>query len=162
VVTVRRPPGADRRALALDDAGVAALLAKERVAIITSIGPRGWPHAMPMWYVPDEDRLSIWTAAKSQKVRNLERDPRATLLVEAGDAYLELRGAMIEADAEIEREPDAVRAFARRLMERYPELARGALGTPEALSAQVSRRVVLRFTPVRTASWDHRKIGGSR
>jgi PPOX class probable F420-dependent enzyme len=161
-VTIQGSPGVARRGLALDAAGVVALLASERVAIVTSIGPRGWPHAMPMWYVPDEDRLSIWTAAKSQKVRNLERDPRATLLVETGDAYADLRGAMIESEVEIDREPDKIRTFAQRLIARYPELARGPLGTPDALEEQVSRRVVLRFDPVRTTSWDHRKIGGSR
>jgi PPOX class probable F420-dependent enzyme len=161
-MTVQRSQVADRRALALDAAGVAALLDSERVAVVTSIGPRGWPHAMPMWFVPDGDRMAIWTAAKSQKVRNLERDPRATVLVEAGEAYVDLRGAMIEADVEIEHDPDAIRAFAQRLIARYPELGRGPLGTPDALEAQVRRRVVLRFTPVRTASWDHRKMGDGR
>jgi PPOX class probable F420-dependent enzyme len=161
-MTVQRSHGADRRALALDAAGVAALLDSERVAVVTSIGPRGWPHAMPMWFVPDDDRMAIWTAAKSQMVRNLERDPRATVLVEAGEAYVDLRGVMIEADVEIERDPAAIRAFAQRLITRYPELGRGPLGTPDALGVQVRRRVVVRFTPVRTASWDHRKMGDGR
>jgi PPOX class probable F420-dependent enzyme len=159
---VHRPLRADRRSLALSADEVAALLASESVVIVTSIGPRGWPHSMPMWYVPDEDRVSMWTTAKSQKVRNLERDPRATLLVEAGGAYRELRGAMIEAHAEIDRDPAGAAAFAERLVARYPELAQGPLGTADGLDAQVRRRVVLRLTPIRTASWDHRKMGARR
>lgn len=151
-----------RRHLALDADEVAAFLAAERVAILTSIGRRGWPHAMPMWYVPDGERISIWTAAKSQKVRNLERDPRATVLVEAGDAYDELRGVMIEAEAEIDRDPRAVRAFAGQLVARYPELSAGPLGTDEGLDTQIRRRALVRLTPVRTTSWDHRKMGGDR
>jgi PPOX class probable F420-dependent enzyme len=156
------PRGGGRGALALAADEVEALLAAERVVVVTSIGPRGWPHAMPMWFVPDGDVVSLWTAARSQKVRNLERDPRATLLVESGDAYEALRGAMIEAGAEIVRDPERVRAFAAALVERYPELARGPLGDPEALEAQVRRRVVVRFAPARIASWDHGKMASGR
>jgi PPOX class probable F420-dependent enzyme len=159
---VERPPTADRRTIALSASELTGLLACEKVVIVSSVGPRGWPHTVPMWYVPDEDRIAIWTSAKSQKVRNLERDPRATLLVEAGDAYRELRGAMIEAYAEIGRDPDDTRAFAKQLVGRYPELGQGPLATPAALDAQISRRVVLRFTPVKIASWDHRKMARAR
>jgi PPOX class probable F420-dependent enzyme len=157
-MAMQRSRAVDRRRIALSAGEVSALLASESVVIVSSIGPRGWPHCMPMWYVPDEHRLSVWTYAKSQKVRNLERDPRATLLVEAGEAYLELRGVMIEAHAEIGRDPDGTREFAEELVARYPELAQGPLGTAASLESQVRKRVVLRFTPVKIASWDHRKM----
>jgi len=52
------------------------LLESERVAVVSSIGPRGWPHSMPLWFVARDGEVWIWTYAKSQKVRNLERDPR--------------------------------------------------------------------------------------
>ena len=81
----------------------------ERVVIVSSHGPRGWPHSMPMWFtVPRDGEIWVWTYAKSQKVRNLERDPRATLLIETGHEYVELRGVQIEAEAEIVRDPEAV------------------------------------------------------
>ena len=151
-----------RQELALSTQDVTRFVNEERVAIVTSIGPRGWPHAMPMWYVPEGGRISIWTAARSQKVRNLERDPRATVLVEAGDSYGELRGIMIEAATEIVRGTDAIEAFAVQLVARYPELADGPLGTRDGLEAQIRRRVLLRFSPTRTTSWDHRKMGVGR
>ena len=58
-------------------------LAAERVVSCATIGRRGWPHVMPLWYVIRDRALWVWTYAASQKVRNLERDPRATLLVDA-------------------------------------------------------------------------------
>ena len=70
----------------------AELLDSERVVIVSSIGPRGWPHSMPMWFTVRDGEIWIWTFAKSQKVKNLERDPRATLLIETGTEYTELRG----------------------------------------------------------------------
>jgi hypothetical protein len=56
-------------------------------------------------------RLDCWTCPASQKARNLERDPRATLLTEAGTAYQELRGVSLECDAELVRDPDQVLDF---------------------------------------------------
>jgi PPOX class probable F420-dependent enzyme len=139
------------------------LLDGERVVIVTSIGPRGWPHAMPMWFVPREDNeIWIWTYAKSQKVRNLERDPRATLLIETGHEYGELRGAMIEAEAEIQRDFETVLGFAEDLTLRYADGISSVEGDAKAaLEAQAPKRVAIRFRAVRTATWDHRKLGGT-
>jgi PPOX class probable F420-dependent enzyme len=137
------------------------LLEAERVAIVTSNGPRGWPHSMPMWFVARDGEVWVWTYAKSQKVRNLERDPRATVLIETGREYTELRGVMIEAEAEIHRDTDTVAAFGEQLTVRYAEGIESVEGdAAAALRAQAEKRVALQFHPVRTATWDHRKLGG--
>jgi PPOX class probable F420-dependent enzyme len=138
------------------------LLEAERVVVVSSFGPRGWIHSMPLWYVPRDGEIWIYTYAKSQKVRNLERDPRATLLVETGHEYGELRGAMIEAEAELHRDHDEVFGLAEELTLRYAEgLERVEGDAREGLKAQARKRVAVRFRPVRTATWDHRKLGGS-
>jgi PPOX class probable F420-dependent enzyme len=138
------------------------LLATERVAVVSSNGPNGWPHSMPLWFVPRGDEVWIWTYAKSQKVRNLERDPRATVLVETGHEYGELRGAMIEAEVEIHRDFETVIGFAEELTVRYAEGISSVEGDAKAaLEAQAPKRVAIRFKPLRVATWDHRKLGGS-
>src|SRR5918994_6514207 len=139
----------------------AELLDQERVVIVTSNGHRGWPHSMPMWYLVRDGELWVWTYAKSQKVRNLERDPRATLLVETGVEYTELRGVMIEAEAEIHRDPETVSEFGKQLTVRYSEGIESVEGdAAAALQAQAAKRVAIHFHPLRTATWDHRKLGG--
>jgi PPOX class probable F420-dependent enzyme len=151
-----------REQIKLSEAEMLDLLDGERVAIVSSLGPRGWPHAMPMWFVPRGGEIWIWTYAKSQKVRNLERDPRATVLVETGHEYGELRGAMIEAEAEIHRDGETVLGFAEELTLRYAEGISSVDGDAKAaLEAQAPKRVAIHFKPVRTASWDHRKLGGT-
>jgi PPOX class probable F420-dependent enzyme len=133
-----------------------AFLAGERVAVVASLGPRGWPHSMPLWFVVRDGELWSWTYGASQKVRNLERDPRATLLVEAGEGYEELRGVMVEAEAEIERDFERIVALGRELGARY-----GSGDGPEAEEALVRsarKRVGIRFRPKRTVTWDHRKL----
>jgi hypothetical protein len=117
---------------------------------------------MPMWYVPRDGELWVWTYGKSQKVRNLERDPRATLLVETGHAYTELRGVMIEAEAEIHRDLETVSEFGEQLTVRYSEGISSVEGdAAAALQAQAAKRVAIHFHPLRTATWDHGKLGGT-
>ncbi len=138
------------------------LLAEERIVVCTTIGPRGWPHSMPLWFVVRDGDIWAWTFAKSQKVKNLERDPRCTLLVEAGVEYGELRGIQIEAEAELIRDPERVFDFAVELTVRYAEGIDSIEGDAAAgLRAQVPKRVAIHFHPVRTATWDHRKLGGT-
>ena len=140
----------------------AQLLDEERVVIVSTHGPRGWPHSMPMWFTVRDGEIWIWTYAKSQKVRNLERDPRATLLVETGVEYTELRGIQIEAAAEAIRDTPTVAEFGRDLAVRYTEGIDSVEGdAAAALEARAAKRVAIRFSPVRTATWDHRKLGGT-
>ena len=93
-----------RDQIAMTPEEIAAFLDEQRVVICATNGPRGWPHLMPLWYVVRGEDIWAWTYAKSQKVRNLERDARATLQVEDGEEYQELRGVMIEAETTIHRD----------------------------------------------------------
>ena len=150
------------------------LILAERTLIVASFGPRGWPHVMPMWFTlrdspsgADEaagtvGEFWVWTYAKSQKVKNLERDSRATVLVETGTEYHELRGVQIEAEAEIVRDPDKVLEFGVELTIRYAEGIDSIEGdAAAAMQAQAAKRVAIRFEPRRASTWDHRKLGGS-
>src|SRR3954465_14119821 len=80
-------------------------LDEQKIVSVATIGPHGRPHLVPLWYVVAGDDLRGWTYAKSQKAKNLERDPHATLQVEDGVDYAELRGVMFECDVEIEHDP---------------------------------------------------------
>ena len=135
-----------------------AFLAEHKVMQCATVGPRGFPHMVPLWYVTDGSDLIGWTYAKSQKTRNLERDPRATLGIAEGVEYHELRGAMLECDVALERETDRVAEYGMALVERF---AGGAPGAEELFRAQARKRVGLRFTPSRVVSWDHRKLAGA-
>jgi general stress protein 26 len=148
-----------RQQIAMSDREVADFLGQQRVVICATKGPHGWPHLMPLWYVMRGDELWAWTYASSQKVRNLERDERATLQAEAGEEYHQLRGVMIEANAVIHRGLELVTELGAEIFARY---RRDSLGPQflEVVRAQAQKRVGLQFIPRRVASWDHRKLGG--
>jgi PPOX class probable F420-dependent enzyme len=146
-----------RRQIRMTEAEVAAFLEAQRTVICATLGPGGRPHLAGLWYLPVDGRLDCWTYAASQKARNLERDPRATLLTEAGGGYQELRGVSMECTAELVRDPAQVLDIGVALAVRY-----GARPGPElraGLAAQAAKRVGIHFHPTRVSSWDHRKLG---
>src|SRR5205085_6104993 len=134
-----------REQIKMSDGEIAEFLAGELTVTCATLGPSGWPHLMPLWYVlrePPEGepgpRLWAWTYAASQKVRNLERDPRATLQVETGEEYQLLRGVMIECEAVVHRELDEVAALGREILARAAS-PRGA--PPAQLPAEAAKIV---------------------
>ncbi|MDV6011172.1 pyridoxamine 5'-phosphate oxidase family protein [Haloechinothrix sp. LS1_15] len=145
-------------------------LTEQRVINVATMGPNGRPHLTPLWYVPkdgdgdDGVRIETWTYGKSQKVANLRRLAQATLLVESGKDYEELRGVSMETDVELIDDDDRALAIGADLMRRY------TLGGPEAeigedfleiLRVQATKRTGLVFTPTKIISWDHSKLGGA-
>jgi general stress protein 26 len=148
-----------RDQIAMSPAEVGAFLDEQRVVTCATLGREGWPHLMPLWYVVRDEQIWAWTYAKSQKVVNLERDDRATLQVEDGEEYHELRGVMVLARALIHRQLDVVAELGKEIAMRY---GGGGLGEEamDAIRAQAAKRVGLQFVPVQVASWDHSKLGG--
>ncbi len=146
-----------RDIIAMTAGEVDAYLRAERRIILVTNGPDGFPHPVPMNYgLDDESRIILTSFAKAQKVKNLERDPRATLLVESGESYSELKSAIIYADTEIIDDFDEC--------ERLRKFMRVAVPTAvpqrrQQINATMHKRVVLRRTPRRIVSWDHSKLG---
>jgi PPOX class probable F420-dependent enzyme len=145
----------------MTDEELNGFLDEQMIMSCATIGPNGRPHLIALWYVPDGTALTGWTYAKSQKAKNLERDPRATVQVEDGVQYHELRGAMLECDVELERDTERVADIGMSLFERYAGGAELPEGTRDMVLAQAPKRVGLRFTPTRIVTWDHGKLGGT-
>ena len=147
-----------RAAIRMTDEEVAGFLDEQRVVTCATLGRDGFPHLMPLWYVVRDGELWAWTFAKSQKVRNLERDARATLQVEAGTEYQELRGVMLKCDVELVRDTGAVTELGVEIMRRYAGGADPGEAGRAAVAAQAPKRVGLRFAERERATWDHRKL----
>jgi PPOX class probable F420-dependent enzyme len=139
---------------------VSAYLSERRRIILVTNGPDGLPHPVPMNFgLDDEGRILITSFRKSQKVKNLERDPRATLLVESGETYADLKSVMAYCNAEIVSDSEAIAAGMARI--NADEQLAGSLSAEmgEQVRASMAKRVLLRFTPFRVVSWDHGKLG---
>lgn len=147
-----------RHEIRMTDAEVAAFLDEQRTVVAATVGRDGRPHLAPLWYVRDGAAVLSWTYARSQKVANLRRDPRATLLVEAGESYELLRGVDLECDVELVTDTAEVAGIGARVLAR--STGTGVDSMPGFVRAQAPKRVGLVFRPTRAISWDHRKLGG--
>lgn len=153
----------------MDAQEAADFLMAERTVVVATNGRDGWPHLMPLWYIlrPSPDgELWSWTYASSQKSRNLERDPRATLQVESGETYDQLRGVMITAEAVVHRDAEVVHALGLELFRKYtvargePHAAELHPQVEEMIAKQAPKRIGLQFVERGRVTWDHRKLGG--
>ncbi len=146
-----------RDQIRLTDEEVRRFLAASKTIILTSNGPGGYPHPMPMWFVlGDDGTLSITTYRVSQKVKNIQRDPRVSVLAESGTEYSELKGVLLYGRAEI---IDELETVIDTLIAASGQ--RNEEGIRAALTKNASKRVVIRLKPERVVSWDHSKLGGT-
>lgn len=152
--------GVNQRALiTMSDAEVRSFLEEHRTATMASIGPGGMPHLIAMWYGLVGGKMYFETKAKSQKVRNLRRDPAISAMVEDGLSYDQLRGVSIEGTAHIIDDASSEEYWAAgvSVFERY----QGPYSEEMRpfVEVMMHKRVVVRIDPVRVRSWDHRKLG---
>jgi hypothetical protein len=150
-----------RDAIKMDPGEAQAFLEEQKTVTCATNGRDDFPHLMPLWYVLRDRRLWGWTYAKSQKSKNLERDPRATLLVEAGLDYAELRGVMLRCDVVIHRELEVIEGIAMELVDRYSGPGPEFDPVRESFRKQAPKRVGLEFVERGRVTWDHRKLGGA-
>ena len=137
-------------------------MVEQKTVVIVANGKDGYPHPMPMWfYADDAGCVYCTTFRKSQKVLNFQRDPRASLLVESGEEYQELKSVLIYARAEIVDDTDAVVDALVKINTKGRTVAEEDVKRLIGAVAQTAeKRVVLRFVPERYVSWDHAKLGG--
>ncbi|MCA9823024.1 MAG: pyridoxamine 5'-phosphate oxidase family protein [Dehalococcoidia bacterium] len=126
---------------------------------VASVGHNGYPHLVAMWYVLIDGDIYFTTFGKSQKIKNLERDPKMTAMLEAGTKYQELKGLVIEGEGEIVTD----NAFTAKVMgmvgAKYNGLPIPTETSEQAMKA-AAKRVAVHLKPAQIYSWDHAKLGG--
>jgi len=147
-----------RQSVQLTDTEIEEFLDSQMKVQVATVGADGAPHLTTLFYVLVDGKIVFWTYGSSQKVKNLERDPRITCLVETGTEYFELAGVSIQGTAEIVRDEDRIREIGTKVVQAMAGGADlGELGA-EIVEKQVKKRVGIVVTPTKTASWDHSKM----
>jgi PPOX class probable F420-dependent enzyme len=136
-----------------------AFVREAKTATLVTNGKDGYPHAVAMWFYSDDDDV-VWmtTYRKSQKVANLRRDPKAAIHVESGVTYETLKGVLLRGDIEIVDDAERVLETLTRITEKMTDST--IENVDEGMRLMASKRIVMKFTPVKFASWDHTKLGG--
>jgi PPOX class probable F420-dependent enzyme len=135
------------------------LLGLRLIAALATIDADGAPHVVPMWFVYDGGSVLIPTSARTRKIRNLRRTPRATLMVERAGGGLDVRGAMLAGTVEIVEGAEA-RRLNRSIHLKY--VTEEGLVLPEVRGYLDTDDVTIRLRPDRVATWDLTDSPGSR
>jgi PPOX class probable F420-dependent enzyme len=148
-----------RDTIKMNDEEIREFLAAGRDLQVASINADGTPHLVTMWYAMRDGEVAFWTYAKSQKVVNLRRDPRLSVLVASGEVYEQLKGVSIVGRAEVVDDSEEVLGYGEAVYERYW----GPLNDTvlEGVKAMSAKRVVILVKPEKILSWDHSKLGGA-
>ncbi len=149
-----------RSQIALTPAEREEFLRTSHTIIFITNDRRGYPLPVAMWYEVDPDGSVVMTTfRKSEKVKNLEHDPRCSLLIETGRTYAELKGLIIRGRAQIDPDTEHVLDLLGRVNLKYNNLPNdGSLR--EVMRGQASKRCLVRVIPEHISSWDHAKLGG--
>jgi Pyridoxamine 5'-phosphate oxidase len=157
-----------RDQIRMSEAEVDAFLRRPgRTLNVASLGPDGNVHLVAMWYgLLSDGTVCFHTYAASQKVRNWERDPRFTALVEAGDTYDQLQGVELVGTVELRSDMETKLAITGSMAGRYPAPPARASGSGPASDGTAQRdflakRIGVLLHTDKVVSWDHTKLGGT-
>jgi PPOX class probable F420-dependent enzyme len=148
-----------RSQIRMSDDEVTAFLAERRKLHVATLNRDGSPHLVPMYFLLVDGAVAFWTYTSSQKILNLRRDPRITVMAEDGEAYFDLRGVQVMGRAHLVTDLPLVTAFGERLYERHFGPLDDAARAYVARSAAKRTRVTVE--PARVVSWDHRRLAGA-
>jgi len=146
-----------RKQIELTTAERDKFLAEPHTAALATVDKDGFPHVVAMAYLYKDGAIYMTSYGKAQKVVNVRRNPKVGVMVEAGRKYSELRGVMIRGNCEVLEDAETVRMTMRGVGEKE---GNAAAAVPSGASSSAPKRVVLKLTPVKIASWDHSKLGG--
>ena len=133
--------------MGLDDARIQKFLATKEVVVLATAQADGSPLAMPMWFLHAPEMLTMISVADTQKVRNLRRDPRVSVVAEAVVGG-EVRGVTVQGRVEFLSDGPERRALIERFHEKYTSLQRLWAG-----KAMPANRVMFKIVPSRVRSW---------
>lgn len=147
----------ERAKIVMSGDEIAEFIERNRTATLATVLPDGRPHLVAMWYAVLDGEIWFETKSKSQKAVNVRRNPTITVMIEDGDTYDTLRGVSIDGRAEIVDDPETVLRVGISVWERYT-----GPYTEEVrpfVDQMMKNRICVRVVPLRTRSWDHRKLG---
>lgn len=148
-----------RDQIKMSDAEIEAFLAGRHSMSVATHGPDGDIHLVAMWYGFTADGLLAFeTYAKSQKIRNLERNPSITVMVEDGDTYEKLRGVEIVGRGRIVTDDDTKKTIAQSVVSRYWDFGDDQAAVDIAIAGLMNKRVGVVIEPTKVVSWDHSKL----
>jgi PPOX class probable F420-dependent enzyme len=147
-----------RDVVRMSDAEAWAYIESQRDMHVATIGKDGSPHLTTNWFALVGGHVVFTSYETSQKIVNLRRDPRITLLFADGRMYGELRAVSVKGTAQfISDALERDRAFAA-IFQRNASFYGGVDTSIAKRAVLEGRRACVKITAERLISWDHSKL----
>jgi PPOX class probable F420-dependent enzyme len=147
-------PQKRRLRMAMTPDEVDAFLTQAHLCRLATNSADGTPHISPLWFGWDGSALWFYSVVRTQRWTDVQRDPRAAVVVDDGHEFGELRGVELRGTLEVvgaapvsDDQPET--AVAERL---FADKYMGGTMLHDG------RHAWLRLTPAKLVSWDHRKL----
>lgn len=146
-----------REKVRMNDTEIDEFVEEQKSLQVGTLNSDGSIHLSTLWFAVVDQKIVFETYTSSQKIVNLKRDSRITVLLEDGLEYSNLRGVMIRGTSLLTEESAEVERIAREVIKRnQPEVPEEMLD--DAAASLALKRTVVAIVPEKTVSWDHRKI----
>jgi PPOX class probable F420-dependent enzyme len=146
-----------RSQITMTDEEIDVFVEQSRTATMATVGANGAPHLVAMWYAWLDGTIWFETKAKAQKVVNLRRNDRLSVMIEDGKTYDQLRGVALEGRGIIIEDPDEIWRMGVNVFERYNGPYSEEM--KPFVEIMLQKRVAVKLEIERTRTWDHRKLG---
>lgn len=155
-----------RKDISLTDAELTEFLDSGHTLQVASIDADGYPHLAPMWYVVQDGKIVFRSFTKSQKIVNLKRNPKVSVLLESGETYDELKGVMIRGTATLIDDRAKVLEIYGAIAAKYKMVGDQSIALEgdaleAAFGSYAEKNTAVIVEPIKVASWDHAKLGGA-
>ena len=133
-----------RDQVAMTEEEMWAFIETQKSVQVATLNHDGWPHLVPLWFAVADGGIVLESFTKAQKVRNLQRDPRISILFESGDVYEDLKGVSIRATAILHQDVETVHRLHMEVLKRNtPQIPEDALEKASAAMAPKKTAVVV-------------------
>jgi len=146
-----------RSQITMTDEEIDVFIEQSRTATMATVGANGAPHLVAMWYAWLDGTVWFETKAKAQKVVNLRRNDRLSVMIEDGLTYDQLRGVALEGRGIVIEDPDEIWRMGVNVFERYNGPYSEEM--KPFVEIMLQKRVAVKLEIERVRSWDHRKLG---
>ncbi len=129
----------------------ARFLKEQKILRLATIGPKGTPHIVPVWYMYSRKKIYIGTNLRTVKAKNLQKNDRVAFCVDVGINSPDICGVTGRGRASLILQGGRVARLATRILLRYFE----TMNDRSARELLEDTNCIIEITPERISKWSY-------
>ena len=126
-------------------------LKEQKILRLATIGPKGIPHIVPVWYLYSGKKIYIGTNTRTNKAKNLKKNNRVGFCVDVGMRAPNIEGVMGQGKANLILQSSKVSKIAKKILLRYFQ----TLNNPSAQELLDETDCIIEIIPNNFSVWHY-------